>query len=78
MEDQKKDAAEVIQFEDRALELMRTELAKASPTNRSRIFEKFILAALGSIPWVGGFVSLTLSYRPPNEVFAAGRSQLVL
>jgi hypothetical protein len=36
---------------------LRTELAKSSPSNRRRVFEKFILAALGSIPWIGGFLS---------------------
>lgn len=33
------------------------ELADVEPTARRRIIEKFILAALGSIPWVGGFVA---------------------
>ena len=34
---------------------LRTELAKLEPTRRRRIIEKFVLAALGSIPWIGGF-----------------------
>jgi hypothetical protein len=47
-------------YEDAAIEFIRTELAKATPTSRRRIIEKVILAALGSIPWVGGFVSAIL------------------
>lgn len=50
-------------FEDKAVEFIRTELAKAAPTRRRRMIEKFILAALGSIPWVGGFISAAASYK---------------
>jgi hypothetical protein len=39
------------------IETIRQELAKASSSTKRRIFEKFFLAALGSIPWVGGFLS---------------------
>jgi hypothetical protein len=50
-------------YEDAAIEFIRTELAKATPTSRRRIIEKVILAALGSIPWVGGFVSAAVSFK---------------
>jgi hypothetical protein len=50
-------------YEQTALEFIRTELAKTTPTNRRRIIEKFILAALGSIPWVGGFISAAAAYK---------------
>jgi hypothetical protein len=50
-------------YEQKAIEFIRTELAKAAPTNRRRIIEKFVLAALGSIPWVGGFISAAASYK---------------
>ncbi len=33
------------------------ELAKLEPTRQQRVLRKFVLAALGSIPWVGGFMS---------------------
>jgi hypothetical protein len=33
------------------------ELAKLEPTRQQRVLRKVILAALGSIPWVGGFMS---------------------
>jgi hypothetical protein len=50
-------------FEEQAIRFLRTELSKADPTDRSRIIEKFVLAALGSIPWVGGFISAAVSYK---------------
>lgn len=50
-------------FEEKAIQFIRTELSKAAPTDRRRIIEKFILAALGSIPWVGGFISAAVSYK---------------
>jgi hypothetical protein len=45
------------------IEHLRSELAKAEPTRRRRILEKFVLAALGSIPWVGGFLSAAADYK---------------
>lgn len=50
-------------YEQKALEFIRAEITKAAPTDRQRIIEKFILAALGSIPWVGGFLSAAVSYK---------------
>lgn len=50
-------------FEQRAIEFIKAELAQAAPSNRRRILEKFVLAALGSIPWVGGFISAAVSYK---------------
>lgn len=49
--------------EDRAITLIRSALAKTAVSSRRRAFEKFILAALGSIPWVGGFISAAASIR---------------
>ncbi len=48
-------------IEDKAVEFIRNELSKSSPSTRRRVFEKFMLAALGSIPWVGGFISAAVS-----------------
>ena len=45
------------------VEALRAELAKSAPTRQRRILEKFVLAALGSIPWVGGFLSAAASYK---------------
>ena len=39
------------------IEKIRDELARTSQTNWEKALEKFISAALGSIPWVGGFIS---------------------
>jgi hypothetical protein len=49
--------------ENELIESLRAELAKSEPTRRRRIIEKFVLAALGSIPWVGGFLSAAASYK---------------
>jgi hypothetical protein len=49
--------------DDLIVERLRTELAKTQSSRRNRIVEKFVLAALGSIPWVGGFLSAVASYK---------------
>jgi hypothetical protein len=49
--------------DDVIVEQLRTELAKSEPSRHKRIIEKFVLAALGSIPWVGGFLSAAASYK---------------
>jgi hypothetical protein len=36
---------------------IRAELEKASPSSKRLLTEKFVLAALNSIPWIGGFLS---------------------
>ena len=46
-----------------AIEKLRTELTKIEPTRHKRIVEKFFLAALGSIPWIGGFMSTLATYK---------------
>jgi hypothetical protein len=53
----------VLNIEREAAEFLRAELAKAAPSDRRRIIEKFVLAALGSIPWVGGFLSAAAAYK---------------
>jgi hypothetical protein len=45
------------------VDVLRSELAKTEPSHRRRIIEKFVMAALGSIPWVGGFLSAAASYK---------------
>ncbi|MFH1023074.1 MAG: hypothetical protein V1809_06765 [Planctomycetota bacterium] len=45
------------------VEVIKTEIAKLTPSGRRRFFEKFLLAALGSIPWVGGFISTIASLK---------------
>ena len=53
----------IIDLDNQAIISFRKEISKATPTDRQRIIEKFILAALGSIPWVGGFLSAAASYK---------------
>lgn len=54
--------------DDRVIvERLRQELAKTEPSRRQRIIEKFILAALGSVPWIGGFLSDAYDYRAEEE-----------
>lgn len=50
-------------FEEKAVDFIRTELTKTAPKDWQRLIQKFVLAALGSIPWVGGFMSAALSYK---------------
>lgn len=50
-------------YDQLPMEDLRKELERAAPSTRKRIYEKFILAALGSIPWVGGFISAAVSLK---------------
>ncbi|CAH0538560.1 hypothetical protein [Vibrio marisflavi] len=45
------------------VEKIKEELSKITPTTKKRALEKFGLAALGSIPWVGGFISAAASIK---------------
>lgn len=45
------------------IEKLKAELEKTEPTRSRRVIEKFVLAALGSIPWVGGFLSAAATYK---------------
>jgi hypothetical protein len=46
-----------------AVEDIKRELEASAPSKKKRIFEKFTLAALGSIPWVGGFICAAVSLK---------------
>jgi hypothetical protein len=48
---------------------LRTELAKSSPSGRRRVIEKFVLAALGSVPWIGGFLSAAVTLKTEEGSF---------
>lgn len=45
------------------VEKIRDELIKSSPSTKRKVFEKFISAALGSIPWIGGFLSAAADFK---------------
>ncbi|MGD0077488.1 MAG: hypothetical protein ABSB91_02545 [Sedimentisphaerales bacterium] len=49
--------------ENEKIELIQSEIAKLTSSGKKRVFEKFLLAALGSIPWVGGFISTMASLK---------------
>jgi hypothetical protein len=43
-------------------EKLREQLESLEPTQRQRVIRKLIMAALGSIPWVGGFLAAAQAY----------------
>lgn len=49
--------------EDQLVEYIQAELSKTFRSTKGRVFTKFALAALGSIPWVGGFISAAASLK---------------
>lgn len=49
--------------EQRALVEIQAALAKTSVSTKRKVVEKFVLAALGSVPWVGGFISAAASLK---------------
>lgn len=48
---------------DSSISEIRGELEKLNPDLKKRALEKFALAALGSIPWVGGFISAAVNLK---------------
>ncbi len=44
-------------MEDNDLENIQNEFESLIPSEQKRFFEAFFMAAMGSIPWVGGFIS---------------------
>jgi len=52
-----------LNIQEEAEVFLRTEIAKASPSDRRRAFEKFVTAALGSVPWIGGFLSAAGNFK---------------
>jgi hypothetical protein len=54
---------------DYVIESIKAEIESASPSRRKRILEAIALAALGSIPWVGGVVSASAAYKAEGSQF---------
>ncbi|MDR0364245.1 MAG: hypothetical protein LBH92_04425, partial [Bacteroidales bacterium] len=52
-----------ISNDEKVIENIKSELIKYSPKTKSRIIEKIVLAALGSIPWVGALLSTAATFR---------------
>jgi hypothetical protein len=61
--------------EEAVIENLRAELGKAESSRRSRVLEKFILAALSVIPWVGGVLSAAEAYRADEGSFRLNKLQ---
>ncbi|MDX2422813.1 MAG: hypothetical protein QNK43_09065 [Amphritea sp.] len=57
------------------VEEIKKELESSAPSKKKRIFEKFALAALGSIPWVGGFISAAASLKTEEGDIKANNLQ---
>jgi hypothetical protein len=49
--------------DDKIVENIRIELMKYAPKTKGRIIEKVILAALGSIPWVGALLNTAATFK---------------
>lgn len=62
-------ADEVMETEGGPLDVegIRRELVRAGSTRRRRIAHKFLMAAIGSIPWVGGFLAAAASIPADEE-----------
>lgn len=48
---------------DYVIESIKNEIELSSPSRRQRILAAIALAALGSIPWIGGVISAAASYK---------------
>ncbi len=57
------DSREITQPHSDPVVSIKKELSELTPTTKRRALEKFALAALGSIPWVGGFISAAASLK---------------
>jgi hypothetical protein len=54
---------------DYVIESIKAEIESASPSRRRRILEAIALAALGSIPWIGGVISAAAAYKAEGSEF---------
>lgn len=62
------DQNKIIKITDSLTETqIRDELAKRFNSKKQRLFSKVISAALGSVPWVGGFISTYSAYKDEKE-----------
>jgi hypothetical protein len=57
------DEHEKIMPADYVIESIKADIATSTPPRRNRILEAIALAAVGSIPWVGGVVSAAAAYK---------------
>lgn len=57
------DESHINENSGQTVEEIRAELTQLNPSIKKRAMEKFALAALGSIPWVGGFISAAVNIK---------------
>jgi hypothetical protein len=46
---------------------IKDEIIKRFKSRKQKIFAKVVTAALGSVPWVGGFITTVAAYRDEKE-----------
>jgi len=54
---------------DYVIESIKAEIESASPSRKRRILDAIALAALGSIPWIGGVISAAAAYKAGGSEF---------
>ncbi len=58
-----------------AIDALRAEIANTQSTRRKRFAGKFFIAALSSIPWVGGYISALASFQIDESTFRENELQ---
>jgi hypothetical protein len=61
---------------EKIVENIKNELIKYSPKTKGRIIEKIILAALGSIPWVGALLSAAATFKTEEGALKTSNLQI--
>jgi len=61
--------------DEKNIEDIKNELIKYSPKTKNRIIEKVILAALGSIPWVGPVLSTAATFKTEESTIKTSNLQ---
>jgi hypothetical protein len=61
--------------DDAVLDAVRGELAQEGPGRWRRVMDKFLMAAIGGIPWVGGFLAAAASIRADDGALRTDRLQ---
>jgi hypothetical protein len=56
------DNQEIVRIEE-AVSTIKSEIERASPSRRKRIYEAITVAALSSIPWIGGVLATAANYK---------------
>lgn len=68
------DSVPVAPLDSVSIESIKNQLTVPGPSGRRRATEKFLFAAIGAIPWIGGFLAAAASIR--DEVKAEKRDDL--